>query len=548
MNINNSRTSNIDEFRNVPTLSGTMCESARAVSRQKSMLPEEILAEIFLSQHVNSVTDLSGPLWTYIQVCRSWRSAALNASSLWINIRVDGKFVNRRRSDHAQQIIQFILARSRSRPLSVDLDMLGIGLSDALSVSLVALLHSSHRWSSLRYSHTPSLTPFEPFQAIEPFHTTIHPFSPLGQFPTLTKITFSNAPSSDCRYVLRNAPHLERLALVDCRLLYHHIFLDLPFQWLRSLKVVGYTAGRNDWWPQLLRLTANLDKLVVGGDCWIGFGWETLSETIVLSDLRTLVLNDYKRRFLPNLHLPQLENIEIVASPQALSEVIRIVLRSSSRLKRVSVSGIELLDVTLEHFLRTIGSEVEELVLDGLVLNHLFDVISRPSDELLPRLEKITLRQSTKGRDKHDVYDPRCPLELIQQVSLPLESFITAVRARMRPGPTISRLKAVDISLSRSALDVQSASCLAGLEGLTSIIRNSNATLYQENLASIADLFTFVEKCIAHTSVPYIQRSHVRAAMVSFAYRRSDFTAKEQEFGIKERAKGIIEQLDTTDV
>ncbi|KAL0578900.1 hypothetical protein V5O48_003091 [Marasmius crinis-equi] len=536
-----------------------MHQSASTVELANGKLPEEILSYIFILSYIRSALDFSGAVWTYIKVC----SAALNTSPLWTKIHVDSRFLNRTRRDHVKSIIRFVLAQSRCQPLVVALNMADVSPSDVFNSFFHALLASSRQWSSLRYSHSHSYTPFEHFK------TTTHAFSPSERFPALTKIAFTSVPSMDCRYVLRNAPNMERLELVDCGLLFSPVFRNLPLHRLRFLSIAGCAVDREGWWPNILRRVADLEELVVDRDCWVRLGGEDPSiDTIILSNLRTLVLNDGTRNILPNLIPARLENIEVVASAGALSQISQIVRRSFCRPKRVSIFGIELLDVTVEGFLRTIGSDVEELTLDGLVLNHLFHVLAKPSPDFLPKLVKLTVRQSPKGRKNVDL---RCSLQLAQQISLPLESLIAAVRARMHPGSFANSLKAVDICLSRSAFDVQLAGSLSSLEGLTSTIRyldagpvdygqlgnllqhcasfyrDSHEILYQENIPSIVGLFTYVENCITCNSVTRAQMRGVRAAMVSFAYRRSRFSAREREFDIKGRAKAICKRLDMND-
>ncbi|KAL0565325.1 hypothetical protein V5O48_016697 [Marasmius crinis-equi] len=431
-------------------------------------IPFEILSKILVTGTIHSTFNPSASTWTYMRVSKLWRSVALESGELWTRIYIDRR-VLARQGPRLRAHLDFVLERSRGRPLFVALDMKGVALGSRTEHRdfLDTLLGTCRRWKSFHLSYSWFLNPFN--------SSSDGP----ERFPNLTEITLKSVLPLETLYILRNAPRLEKLVIQRGTLSPDSPssgrFHKLSFPCLKVLSITD-CATSPDWWPHLSRHAPKLEELVIDGG---SFKVPPTVPTITLSKLRTLVIRVPPTQ-LPNFVFPELKNLEVVALPEGLSEAIRIVDRSSCHVKKISVTEIGLLD--LEHFLR---------------------------------------------------------------------------------------LRSVNISLSRSALDVELAGSLSTFEGLNSIIRYEDtgpidhralgkflqscssyhrgfdANFYDSNIETIIGLFKIVEKFIDRCSAPsaYPVMPAVRAAMVLFAWRRKH-TVREEEYRIKERALAIVKRLD----
>ncbi|KAL0562718.1 hypothetical protein V5O48_019363, partial [Marasmius crinis-equi] len=246
-----------------------------------------------------------------------------------------------------------------------------------------------------------------------------------------------------------------------------------------------------------------------------------------LPELRSLILDESD--VLPKIIAPRLETLEVLAHREVLHEVAQAVERSSCKLKSITISEIQLLDVTVERFLTAVGGDVTQLALSGLLTDHLFDVIARPSHYFLPTLESLTIKRSFEQPQGSHTYREVFAngRELAHNFSPPLEPLLAAVRARTDPDgdPVIHRLRHIEVEIPEDSFDKLEAS-LSAVQGLTTLItpdhtdwinerafgaylqhlssqyREDHNISYNENVACVADLFTIVKGYIDGVDQP----------------------------------------------
>ncbi|ESK93875.1 hypothetical protein Moror_13014 [Moniliophthora roreri MCA 2997] len=165
---------------------------------------------------------------------------------------------------------------------------------------------------------------------------------------------------------------------------------------------------------------------------------------VTIHTLRTLRLSTMRQvdqlcRFLtfPNLESLVITHFALWTSVD-MHPVIEMVSRSAEHLKFISIENIDLMDITVERFLRN-TPRVSRLKLRGCSSSHVFDCIAKDR-EFLPKLKHLTVR--LKGSCL-----PSPP---------PVSAVVQAVRAR--------KLCSLHLEVWREALDIRSVSKLRDIQ------------------------------------------------------------------------------------
>ncbi|KAK7001867.1 F-box domain-containing protein [Favolaschia claudopus] len=285
-------------------------------------LPVEITAEIF-AQHLDGlfgewlqspVVDLqnarsAGPLFLS-QVCRAWRSIAINMSSLWCGVRAS---YSGRIAPDWRNLLEYWLARAGNQSLYLDL---------ARDPIQTALLHSTV---------APYSSQLRALECCLPTPTSYPVDTIGGRLPLLRRLKIWWTPETEIDEsemtpiaTFSEAPELRKVEISYLPLRW----ISLPFAQLTHLTLFGQNIAES---IEALHQSPNLEDISLDLQGPLG---ETQLIPVTLNHVRELRLpNDFEwtRSYLPYLTLHGLRSLEIMSeySREDDVEVFRAFLQRS---------------------------------------------------------------------------------------------------------------------------------------------------------------------------------------------------------------------------
>ncbi|KAK7063512.1 F-box domain-containing protein [Favolaschia claudopus] len=277
-------------------------------------LPVEITAEIF-AQHVDELfgqwlvpvvplhnARSAGPLFLS-QVCRAWRSIAINMSSLWCGVRAS---YNGPIAPDWRNLLEYWLARAGNQPLYLDL---------ARDSSQSALLYSTV---------APYSSQLRALECCLPTPTSRPVDTIRGRLPLLRQLTVwlragAEFDESDMSLVttFSDAPDLRKVVIKYLPLRW----ISIPFAQLTHLTLLGQTIAEG---IEALHQSPNLEDLSLDLRGPLG---EIRPIPVTLNRVRELRLpNDFEwtGSYLPYLTLPGLRSLEVMSEYSREDDVVAL--------------------------------------------------------------------------------------------------------------------------------------------------------------------------------------------------------------------------------
>ncbi|KAJ6608110.1 hypothetical protein B0H10DRAFT_1955675 [Mycena sp. CBHHK59/15] len=304
-------------------------------------LPSEILAEIFMfCLSFSDELDTRTAPWVLGQICARWRAVALSTPRLWqeIHVHLDIDKFNRQRPSNMIYLLDLLLRRSGSRPLTVRASCERPMQSHQ---ALDMLMRESHRWADVDlYIAIPLLMSLAPIKGrLQVLHT-------LNVFPAID-VDDDEPPVLDAFQI---APMLRRYTM-------HHT--DYITVLVPSEQLEDYSANYGDLRP-LLDSLRSMENLVHCDLDRKDFHSSVASGQVHLPHLRDLSITEDNQPdgncgdLLDRLVLPKLESFTVDCSDDTvLPHLTSLITRSSCSLKTFSINiGRELFGLRLLQFLK----------------------------------------------------------------------------------------------------------------------------------------------------------------------------------------------------
>ncbi|KAJ8083621.1 hypothetical protein PM082_009496 [Marasmius tenuissimus] len=398
-------------------------------------LPLEILHDIF-SLCPRSTFNLDESPWVLTQVCRLWRVVAISEPKLWASIDIDFLEIYESGISPANYntILETVLERTKTTPLHVRITV-SMDFFEAGDELVASLGPYAPRVVSLKYiadgEHRIQQVPAIPlpesgFEALERLHYQIPRRAPSEPTVAGWRYIQPSLPHGAIiflRSVLDAAPKLRRITLSSCSYAVGTIYHS-EFNWRNITHLSLFNCSFEDadvCMAEILHDCPNLETLIME---YFPFA---IKRRVLLPKLRTLAVYNAGNN-IGFFRVPSLQNLTV---PGYLNfTFIRWMIQlSHCRLESITVVNLSLKNsLQVEGFLRSVGTHVEELVLKGLVLGHLFDRIGDTNSLIspfLPSLKTIRVLQRLHEWEKPFVYrEP--PSEVCPSIS----SLFRAVRAR----------------------------------------------------------------------------------------------------------------------
>lgn len=231
-------------------------------------LPTELLSEIFsFVVHTPEIKKRPLLILHIATVCKRWRYTALSTQNLWILCPTS--------LSESQQAVW--VARSSPGPIDVDI-IVYLGTAPPICPEL---RHQASRWRSITLCHgrgakldcLDTIMELPDLRNLQALSLTLADHNPIfNQKRDVRdfKSTFPKLKSVHIRFI--NISHL------------HTVAENLTF-----VSLYGVAYPFSEWW-ELLSSCPNLEILQLERNELLGFGPETVLETIVLSKLRDLVI------------------------------------------------------------------------------------------------------------------------------------------------------------------------------------------------------------------------------------------------------------------
>ncbi|KAL0564258.1 hypothetical protein V5O48_017794 [Marasmius crinis-equi] len=500
---------------------------------------------------------------------RYWRKVGLADSKLWIKVHIDTDKMSHFSNSKVTTTIGDILRYSNDRPLHVtmvvqNMDSLPPWLPDLCDT----IQGTSHRWASFSYQVVSGVA----------FESTVIP--PLSLEPGLgsleeIELRFGKYDGhtrhfNPCTLVdsISSAPNLCTVVIRDSFAPSSH-FLSWPWAQITTLTLIGCHINDTASFHDILQQARSLHTLDFDAN--------------MRREISPMTLPTVRRfgigigRYCDLFTVPRLEHLQVAiaisTNDRLISGIHRMVQRSNVSLKGITIREVNLGDVTVERFLRVVGSEVKELIIEGMVFDHLFHCIASEPHDFLPNLEILKIRSEDPTRSSRGFLGwPNIPCEL----SPPLEAVVSAARSE-------EKLKTLELELlrdpSESSCGISDDSAVRGqiedlerngisvhikhldiprelkglaldrlgklLESTVGLFSNTALGLH-ENMPVVDNLFRIVEKYIqeGRMSRETVARTPMlRAAMTTYAYRNTG-APRDSEFNTRERAKVLMRRLN----
>ncbi|KAL0564259.1 hypothetical protein V5O48_017795, partial [Marasmius crinis-equi] len=366
---------------------------------------------------------------------RSWRTVALADPFLWTQLHIDVDKIARVSKSRVVETLKSILRLSEPQPLHVTLIFRNLDEPSWLLNLCNTIQGSSHRWASFNYQ-VPSGFSFE--------STMIPPLSFASGFASLEQLElhFGMWDGQSRKFnkwnlveSIQSAPSLRTVIIRDS-IAPSGRFLAWPWAQITTLRFIRCRIHDSESFRDTLQQARALHTLD------LDLSMQTNINPITLPSVRRFGVGTGE--YCDLFTVPHLDHLEVALSmtrdDRLISRIFGMIQRSNVHLKGITVREVNLGDVTVERFLRAVGQEVKELILAGMVFDHLFDCIASEPHDFLPNLEilKIYGEDPTRASRERSGCWPHIPCEL----SPPLEAVVSAVQSR-------ERLKTLELELLR---------------------------------------------------------------------------------------------------